>query len=107
MLNLIELERSGLKDFMRKHNTSFQFLDIPHLPHLAKQWISALTADDSNVYTDHILKIKETFKKSDRVIEQIEEDIIDEDDDDVSLGMETADALDWHRNAFLNSLSYF
>ena len=89
MLNPIELAWSSLKNFVRKHNTSFRLSDVRHL---AMQWISALTPDDSIAYIDHILKIEETFKKSDRFIEEIEQDIIDEDDDDVN--SEEEDALD-------------
>jgi hypothetical protein len=56
------------------------------------QWISSLTVGDSTAYIDHILEIEETFKNSDRFIEQIEEDLIDDDDDDVSSSEE--DILD-------------
>ena len=82
MLNPIEFAWPGLKNVVRKHNISFRLSDARYL---ATQWISSLTADDSIAYIDHILKIEETFKESDRFIEQIEEAIIDEGDGDVSL----------------------
>jgi len=81
MLNPIELVWSGLKNFVRKNNTKFRLSDVRHLP---MQWISSLTAGDSSPYIDHMLKIEETFKKSDQFTEQIEEDLMDEDDDDVN-----------------------
>ncbi|CAF1609520.1 unnamed protein product, partial [Didymodactylos carnosus] len=81
MLNPIELAWSGLKNFVRKNNINFRLSDVRHL---AMQWISSLTAGDSGAYIDHTLKIEETFKKSDRFTEQIEEDLMDEDDDDVN-----------------------
>ena len=81
MLNPIELAWSGLKNFVRENNTNFRLSDVRHL---AMEWISSLTAGDSAAYIDHTLKIEETFKKSDRFSEQIEEDLIDEDDDDVN-----------------------
>ena len=81
MLNPIELAWSGLKSFVRKNNTNFRLSDVSHL---AMQWLSSLTASDTTAFIDHVLKIEETFKKSDRFIEQIEEDIMDEDDDGVS-----------------------
>ena len=65
-----------------KHNTSFRFSDVRYL---ATQWISSLAAGDSSAYIDHILKVEEIFKESDRFIEHFEEAIIDEDDGDVSL----------------------
>ena len=43
------------------------------------QWICQLTLGASTAYIDPILKIEETAKASDRFIEQIEEDLIDDD----------------------------
>ena len=65
MPNPIELVWFGFKNFMRKHNTSFRFSGVRYL---ATKWISSLTTDDSIAYIDHILKIEEIFKESDRFI---------------------------------------
>ena len=81
MLDPIELAWSGLKNFAQKTNTNFRLIDVRHL---AMQWISSLTAGDSGAYIDHTLKIEETFKKTDRFSEQIEEDLMDEEGDDVN-----------------------
>ena len=99
MLNPIEMAWSGLKNFVRKHSTSFRLSDVRRL---ATQWIFVLTPDDSIAYIDHILKIVEIFKKSDRFIEQ---DIIDEADDDMNSQEEGT--IDWYSNVFLHILSYF
>jgi hypothetical protein len=69
------------------------------------QWISSLTAGDCTAYIDHILEIEETFKKSDRFIEQIEEDLIDDDDDDVSSLEEGI--LDRYSYVFFHFLNHF
>ena len=82
MLNPIELAWSGLENFVRKHNTSFRLSDVCYL---ARQWISALIAGDAIACIGHIVKVEEIFKESDRLIEQVEEAIIDEDHDNVSL----------------------
>ena len=87
MLNAIELAWCGLKNFVRKRSTSFRHSNVRHL---AQQSISVLSADDSIAYVNRSLRIEETFKKFDRFIQQIEEDIIDEDDDGVSLEEESA-----------------
>lgn len=79
MLNPIELAWSGLKNFVRKNNTKFQLTDVRRL---AVQWMSSLTAVQSAEYINHVFKIEETFKKSDKFIEQIEEDLVDDDDND-------------------------
>ena len=78
MLNPIELAWSGLKNFVRKNNTDFRLSEVRNL---ASEWICSLTADSATAYIDHVLKIEATFKKSDRFIEQIEEDLVDEEED--------------------------
>lgn len=77
MLNPIELAWSGLKNFVRKNNTNFRLSEVRSL---AFEWIHSLTADSATAYIDHVLKIEATFKESDRFIEQIEEDLVDEEE---------------------------
>lgn len=78
MLNPIELAWSGLKNYVRKSNTDFRLNEVRNL---SLKWIHSLTADSATAYIDHVLKIEATFKKSDRFIEQIEEDLEDEEED--------------------------
>lgn len=81
MLNPIELAWAGLKNFVRKNNTDFRLSEVRNL---AFQWIRSLTADSATAYIDHVLKIEATFKRSDRFIEQIEEDLLDSEEDEDS-----------------------
>ena len=46
MLNPIELAWSGLKNFVRKHNTDFRLSEVRTF---ASEWIRSLTADSRDV----------------------------------------------------------
>lgn len=48
-----------------KNDTKFQLTDVPRL---TVQWMSPLTAVQSTESTNHVLKIEEIFKKSDKFI---------------------------------------
>ena len=89
MLNPIELAWSGLKDYVRKNNTSFILSDVRKL---TQRWIASLDANSAAAYIQHTRAIEETFEKSDQFIKQIEEEIID---DDEEMDSETEDIVGW------------
>jgi hypothetical protein len=78
MLNPIELAWSGLKNFVRDKNVNFGFSDVRHL---AYQWMMSLSRVTAMGYINETRKIEDTFKKSDRFTEEIEEQLIDEEED--------------------------
>lgn len=77
MFNPIELAWASLKSYVREHNTDFRLNDVRNL---TQTWMASLDASTAASYLNHALNIENTFKKSDRFTEQIEEQIIDDDD---------------------------
>ncbi len=78
MLNPIELTWAGLKNFVRDKNVNFSVHDVRHL---AYQWMMSLSRVTAMGYINEIRKIEDTFKKSDRFTEEIEEQLIDEEEE--------------------------
>ena len=79
MFNPIELAWAGLKSYVREHNTNFRLSDVRNL---TQTWMASLDASTATSYIDHAQNIENTFKKSDRFTEQIEEQIVDDDDEE-------------------------
>jgi hypothetical protein len=59
-------------------NVNFSFGDVQHLPY---EWMTSLNRTTAMGYINATRKIEETFKKSDRFTEEIEEQLLDEEDD--------------------------
>jgi len=78
MLNAIELAWAGLKNYVRDNNVNFSLKDVRHLAH---QWMLSLSKVTAMGYINETQKIENMFKKSDRFIEEIEEQLIDEEED--------------------------
>ncbi|CAF1170090.1 unnamed protein product [Rotaria sordida] len=74
-LNPIELAWAGLKNYVRDKNVNCSLSDVGHL---AYEWMTSLSRTTSIGYINETRKIEDTFKKSDRVIEEIEEELVDE-----------------------------
>jgi hypothetical protein len=79
MFNPIELAWAGLKSYVREHNINFRLSDVRNL---TQTWMTSLDASTATSYIDHAQNIENTFKKSDRFTEQIEEQIVDDDDEE-------------------------
>ncbi len=93
MFNPIELAWSGLKNYVREHNTNFRLSDVRNL---TQTWMTLLDASTAASYCDHAWNIENTFKKSDRFTEQIEEQIIDdEDEEENEMDSEEEEISEW------------
>ena len=93
MFNPIELAWSGLKNYVREHNTNFR---LSHIRNLTQTWMTSLDASTAASYCDHARNIENTFKKSDRFTEQIEEQIIDdEDEEENEMDSEEEEISEW------------
>ncbi|CAF2098836.1 unnamed protein product [Rotaria magnacalcarata] len=76
---VIPLVWAGLKSYVREHNTNFRLSDVRNL---TQTWMASLDASTTTSYLDHAQNIENTFKKSDRFAEHIEEKIVDDDDEE-------------------------
>ena len=88
MLNPIELAWAGLKNYVRDKNVNFSLSDIRHL---AYEWMKSLSRTTAIGYINETRKIEDTFKKSDRFIEEIEEELLDEEEEVDSVAEEMDD----------------
>jgi hypothetical protein len=80
MFNPIELAWSGLKSYVREHNTNFRLSNVRNL---TQTCMTSLDVSTAASYLDHARNTENTFKKSDCFTKQIEEQIIDDEDDEM------------------------
>jgi hypothetical protein len=78
MLNPIEIAWAELKNYVRDKNVSFSLKDVRQLAH---HWMTSLSRETAAGYVYQTRKVEDTFKKSDRFTEEIEEQLVDEEDE--------------------------
>jgi len=88
MLNPGEIARTGLKNYVRDKNVNFSLNDVRQL---AYQWMTFLSRETAAGYVYQTRKVEDTFKKSDRFIEEIEDQLVDEEEEVSSEVEETVD----------------
>lgn len=79
MLNAAELAWASLKNYVRDNNLKFSLNDVMDL---ASQWMTSLSRNTAMGYINETRKIKDMFKKSERFIEEIQEQLVEENEDE-------------------------
>ncbi|CAF4548983.1 unnamed protein product [Didymodactylos carnosus] len=82
VLNPIELVWSGLKNYVRSQNIRFSLNDVEQL---SLEWLSSVGPEHVRSYYEHMLKHEEIFRAADKIAEELETDLIDDDDVDDTL----------------------
>lgn len=77
ILNPIELAWANMKTYVRTKNTEFNLTDVTKLAHECMDQLDPASVEK---YFRHVQECENTFKKADRYMEQIEEDITEDDD---------------------------
>jgi hypothetical protein len=67
-------------------------------------WLYVFSDYNCTGYIDHTLTLEAKFKKFDRFIEQIEEDLVNEQN---NVDLEEEDAFNWYSSVFLHFFGYF
>ncbi|CAF1086571.1 unnamed protein product [Didymodactylos carnosus] len=89
-LNRIELVWASLKNFVCSNNVRFSLNDVEQL---TKEFLSSIDPNHVKPYFDHVKKHEEIFKAADKIAEEMENDLIDEDEgEDNMVDMDSGDS---------------
>ena len=80
VLNPIELAWSGLKNYIRDNNTNFRLV---HVHNLTTEYLAAIDEPLSTSYFQHIKGYEDTFKATDKYVQEAVDPTFDENDDEI------------------------